>query len=858
MKHTYIFTIIVLLCSCIQEQLTSFPESNSADERTIKNDSYYWYLGEKIPLYETSDKVFAIFDKSSIGELYDPITRSTSTRSFTTKPYHTSKRILNIDVHPEHIIWAKVDKDLVIANASNVIYYAPYFRTETGKEIGVTNYFLIQLKSSNDSELLEQFALDNNVTIVDRNERTLWNTLACGTLATGNALQLANKAYESGLFSATDIVFENDIKIDSENPNYNDLYFSQQWNLTGTYGINLKNTHSITTGHPNIKVAVIDNGFQLDHPDMPILSSNSWDATTQSSPAKQYLYNGKTYNNHGTGVASIIGADVNNEIGIAGIAPDVTLLPISVDFSISTTDTTSHNPLTSLCNAIDHAVSSGVDIINNSWSYHALHPALNDMIEQALDNGRNGNGCVVVFASGNDGSEVTKYPAGSNDDTIIVGGTDTTGNRRTSSNYSEKLDLVAPGGDIPILADKGTEDYESGTSFAAPHVTGVAALMLSVNPSLTRDQVTEILKESATKVPKHSTATATDSLYGLWHEEVGYGIVNCYNAVVKAISEFEIERCLSLIEFDYSGTEISLSLTSSKNLVILWDDEDEMDYSFVPHGSTVNLNHTYSTSANKHITIAEYLSDGSTVTSSTALTRFELTTGNNASNIDIKSINSALEDIKIIGGANFALQNITLDGLNALKELYLIQLKNAAVTVKNCGALTTLATSRHIWYHRDFNMLEQIDTETLNPYVVGDGASDEWPAVPEVQSSLMTLSITNCPLISTLSLENVGFINFSFNGLNNLSYVYLSSQSNRIVGAGNNYTNPSTYGYYLSSAISSLPSRSSFAKGKIVIRAVNNSNTEFIPVSISPIQRDTIQNHCEDKSWTLVWDSGIN
>lgn len=108
---------------------------------------------------------------------------------------------------PEYIFWAKVDKDIVSANASNILYSAPYFLTETGEEIGVTNYFLVQLKSSNDYNLLEQFALENNVTIVDRNERTLWCTLACGTLATENALQLANKAYESGLFSATDIVF---------------------------------------------------------------------------------------------------------------------------------------------------------------------------------------------------------------------------------------------------------------------------------------------------------------------------------------------------------------------------------------------------------------------------------------------------------------------------------------------------------------------------------------------------------------------------------------------------------------------------------------------------------------------------
>lgn len=94
---------------------------------------------------------------------------------------------------PEHIFWAKVDKDIVSANASNILYSAPYFLSETGEEIGVTNYFLVQLKSSKDYNLLEQFALENNVTIVDRNERTLWCTLACGTLATENALQLATK-----------------------------------------------------------------------------------------------------------------------------------------------------------------------------------------------------------------------------------------------------------------------------------------------------------------------------------------------------------------------------------------------------------------------------------------------------------------------------------------------------------------------------------------------------------------------------------------------------------------------------------------------------------------------------------------
>ena len=108
MKRYYIFTIIVLLCSCIQEQLTSFSESNSTNPRTVSSDSYYWYHGEKIPLYEASNKVFAIFDKTSTEELYDPVTRSTSTRSLSAEPYHSSNRIFETDGHPENIIWAKV------------------------------------------------------------------------------------------------------------------------------------------------------------------------------------------------------------------------------------------------------------------------------------------------------------------------------------------------------------------------------------------------------------------------------------------------------------------------------------------------------------------------------------------------------------------------------------------------------------------------------------------------------------------------------------------------------------------------------------------------------------------------------
>lgn len=847
MKRYYIFTIIVLLCSCIQEQLTSFSESNSTNPRTVSSDSYYWYHGEKIPLYEASNKVFAIFDKTSTEELYDPVTRSTSTRSLSAEPYHSSNRIFETDGHPENIIWAKVDKDLVIANPNIILYSAPYFLTETGDEIGVTNYFMIQLKSSKDYNILEQFALDNNVTIVDRNERSLWNTLACGSRTTENALQLANKAYESGLFSATDIVFENDFKASADNPDYNDLYYSQQWNLTDIYGINLNSTHSITTGHPSIKVAVIDNGFQLDHPDMPMVSSNSWDATSQSSPAKQYLYNGRTYNNHGTGVASIIGANINNDIGIAGIAPNVTLLPISVDFSISTTDTTSHNPLTSLSNAIEHAVSSGADVINNSWSNHALHPSLDSMIEHALDNGRNGNGCIVVFASGNDSSNVTLFPAVLHDDVIIVGGSDALGKRRESSNYSDKLDLIAPGGDIPILADKGTEDYDSGTSFAAPHVSAIAGLILSVNPALTRQQVSEIIDKTARKLPEYTFSETEGRPNGTWNEEVGYGLINAMDAVSLAKGYY------NLISFDYTGSTVEFSVTADKDIAIIWDWETE-DITEVPltSSTTRTFTHTYGTNKKRRIYIAEKidLETDSIPVNSTALTEFVLTSGEDASDVEVKPRNTALEYIRIVGGADIASQTVSIKDLPSLKDLYLVHMPDVAVEISNCPELLRFGSSSYIWggppelSNPDLPMFP-VEGELLGPDNVNGGtAGAVWPDVPEPVQSFSSLSIEGCDSLKDVSLENVGITRFDFSGLPSLRYLYVSSQDDMIVGG--------------TDSIYTLPDRSGQStKGRIRVRGVSQTNTEYVNAVISVQNRNLISTFCSDKNWNVIWDSGV-
>ena len=861
MKRLLLFVLIVLITGCVKEQYNAVPASEAINPK-FTLESYYWYRGEKIQLQESPDEVFVVFDRASINGFQNPYTKSSSLHSLNSRPYYSSARIFNKQVLPENVAWAKVDKNLIDLNSVNILYSAPYYITETGKEVGLTNYFLVRLNSIADYDKLEKFAVANHVIIVSANERSLWYTLACGSHSVGNALQLANKAYESGDFAATDIVFENDFEVVTENPDYNDLYYSQQWNLTGSYGINLGGTHTITTGHPNIKVAVIDNGFQLDHPDMPVVSSGSWDATSKSSPAKQYLYDGKSYNNHGIGVASVIGAKINNDSGIAGIAPDVTLMPISVDFSISTTDTTARNPLTSLSDAIEYAVAAGADVINNSWSHHLYHEAIDIELDNALTAGRGGKGSVVVFASGNDSSRVTRYPAILHDEIIIVGGTDASGNRRESSNYSDKLDLVAPGGDIPILADMSAEDYASGTSFAAPHVAGVAALMLSVNPSLTNSQVSEILEATATKLPKHNESGVMNNPNGLWHEEVGYGIVNCHEAVVRAKSDVDLEKCFELIGFDYYGNNISFTLSSDKEIVIKWD-ENGADYSFVPAGSEMTIEHSYSTTAIRHISIAEYRPGANFLFSSTALTHFDLTTGSGARNIEIYSLNKALEYVRIIGGSSIVSQTITIEDLPALKDLYLVRMPDVQVVVDNCPSLQNFGSSRYIWGAPSLNIvvpirpLPIVGGEPLDPDIVGGGTTRSWPDVPESVQSFKSLSITDCDALVNVSLENVDIGQFDFSDFPNLRYLYVSSHNDRIVGGTGNTLTMTAKGEYLANTITTLPAKGSLFKGKVLVRGVDDSNTEYVEAIVSTKYQNQIATFEDNNNWEVVWDSEV-
>ena len=860
MKHVTYLSVFFLLCGCIMEdKFDTTTKSSEIRESLIPLDSYYWFNGKKEPLQKMTEYTFVITEEEATENLNDIVTRSgISPQSIGYKRYSVPKKAFRLS-NESRTVWSKIPTRILAENQRDIIYSAPYYKTAEGFEVGLTNYFMIKLKKAADLDELKQFAEEHSAIVLYGDEISLWYTLTCTSASEMNALELANKAYESGCFASTDVEFVDDIQFASS-PSYNDANYSYQWNLTGKYGINLGSTHSITTGSDDITVAVIDNGFIHDHPDMPIDAELSWDANSQTSPARQYYYNNNTVNNHGIGVAGVIGAVPNNDKGVVGIAPGVNLMAISAHIEMH--DSTDMTALNALKEAIDYASDNAADVINNSWTSIIKHESLDDAISNALNEGRDGKGCIVVFSSGNDSLNISKMPYRDNAGVICVGATIADGFRWLKSNYSEHLDIVAPGSYIPTLGETPEYRYPDGTSFAAPHVSAVAGLILSVNPALTRQQVSDIIEITARKLPDYTFSDTEGRNNGKWNQEVGYGLLNAMDAVSYAKGYY------NLASFEYSGQSISLTLTANEDIAVIWDWETE-DITEIDVTSTTTrtIEHTYTTSGTRRIYIAEKIDfDTDTLSyNSTALVKFDLTTGNYASNFEFKPHNTALEYIRIIGGSNFVSQTVSIKELPALKDLYLVHMPNAIVTIAHCPSLLRFGSSKYIWeasssiFPIPITPISPGFEKPLDPDVVGDGPVEkiEWPYVPEPIVSYGMLSITDCNNLKEVSLENVNIGSFDFSDFPYLEYVYVSSQSHRIVGGGSNVLSPSCNGEFLASTVSTLPQRTINRKGKIAVRGVDSTNGLFKKVWISSQNQSLIEETCSDKNWEVVWDSGI-
>ena len=289
----------------------------------------------------------------------------------------------------------------------------------------------------------------------------------------------------------------------------NDPYLSEQWHLSH---LNIDSAWNYTTGTSSIKLAVIDSGIYRDHPDL--INSNIMSGY-------DFYYDVTVFEDrvgHGTAVTGIIAATTNNSIGITGISPNISIVPLcvaSADGSVSESGVTS---------AIYFAADSGCDVINLSLGGNDTS-AISSAIEYAYN-----HGCIIIASAGNSGTSRYNYPASLNN-VISVGSINRDSSRSTFSNFNDKIDVVAPGEDIFTTDDpsKSAGSYygpHDGTSFSAPCVSAIAGLVVSFYPSITPTDFENLVKTASIDI-----GAAGYDIY------TGYGVINASGMIQRYSTE---------------------------------------------------------------------------------------------------------------------------------------------------------------------------------------------------------------------------------------------------------------------------------------------------------------------------------
>lgn len=300
----------------------------------------------------------------------------------------------------------------------------------------------------------------------------------------------------------------------------NDPMYCLQWNFEM---LDMPTVWDVTTGDEGVIVAVLDTGVYFLLDDL---------STTRFAQGYDFI-NNSIYpfddNGHGSHVTGTIAQSTNNNFGVAGIAPDITILPVKVLAADGYGDNSQ------VAQGILFAVNNGADIINMSLGGEEASDLIADACQYASD-----HGVLVIAATGNEGASSICYPAAL-DTVMAVGAVNEVAERTDYSNYGVGMEIMAPGGDnsrtilvngyenpAGILQETYMPEYGGevflffdGTSMAAPHVAGLAALIKSKNHSLTGSHIREIICSTA---DDDATTEGYDTSYG-------YGLINPVRAL---------------------------------------------------------------------------------------------------------------------------------------------------------------------------------------------------------------------------------------------------------------------------------------------------------------------------------------
>lgn len=518
MKKT-ILTLLVILPMCIFAQNKYYWNGN---KKEYVNDDFTSSV-----IYEKEKSKFVISKSGSINKIIEH--KDKKNGKYKIIEYQGNQKLKS----------KQFDKSQVRSQSYGL-------KNQNGEKIWLTHFVVLRLEAGYLIDDLNNIFVQNNATIVEEK----YGVVKVKIKNIEDVLNTANQIYETGkvLWCQPDFLIQT----------YQHNDWEKQYYLNNTnhsycgfnHDIDAFEAWSITTGCDNITVAIIDDGVE-DHPSLN-------DALGNSRVLAGFTPSGVTADGrpdvcdrHGQACAGIIAAAHSNDI--RGIAPNVNVLPVKVRFGTGI-------PATEYADAINWAWENGADVLSNSWG-GSSDQIIIDAINNAQQFGRGGDittgtpglGAIVVFSSGNDGANSVNTYA---QHAIAVGAInkydtpaeDIDGNRYT--NIGVNQDLVAYGGDVtecftddcsPLgfcecdirTIDRiGNNGYNNtdftngfgGTSAACPQVSGAAALILSVNPNLTRQEVEGILFSTA----KDLGTVGHDNTYG-------NGKLNIFAAVQEAV-----------------------------------------------------------------------------------------------------------------------------------------------------------------------------------------------------------------------------------------------------------------------------------------------------------------------------------
>ncbi|MCM1089020.1 MAG: S8 family serine peptidase [Muribaculaceae bacterium] len=326
-------------------------------------------------------------------------------------------------------------------------------------------------------------SLDNNLPAVYPNYYRYASVDAQPSVEESSGLEVTSEEYDAANIDAADEVSNETAMAVPSGATYNDPDLTEQWQHNSVGSL-----YAWDKGYQgqNVKVAILDSGVTA-HEDLTIAEAVN-KVTSEGAVTDDV-------EGHGTHVAGIIGATLNNNMGGAGIAPKAEL------YNVRVLGNSGSGSDAQIIQGIYWAMDKDVDIINMSLGGVGYDPAFQQVVNEAYE-----QGIAIFAAAGNDGGANKDYPAGY-DHVICVAATASNNSRASFSNYGAWVDLSAPGQDIYSTYSKGGLKYKylDGTSMACPVAAGEAAVILSAKLSALEgktggakvDALEKIMKDSA-------------------------------------------------------------------------------------------------------------------------------------------------------------------------------------------------------------------------------------------------------------------------------------------------------------------------------------------------------------------------